>query len=224
VGIAEDRGASTVVEALRAHSENQKGWDRMNRRALRAFAICALAFGAVSVTAQAAVAEANVIYNPNFSHGLRGWRAAVVAHGTDAGFPHISVVHTAPEPMLKCDKAQRAHPYLEIDVPGGADGYVEQNIIVPVNPGRLTFRTWGGLEPVKVSVSIVDGPLVHQLRSFNPPTLQASPTGCSNAKPITESFNVSRYSGEAVGLRIQATSEDLTGAGVDFDSFALGLS
>jgi hypothetical protein len=27
--------------------------------------------------------------------------------------------------------------------------YVEQEIIVPVNPGRLTFRTWGDLEPVK---------------------------------------------------------------------------
>jgi hypothetical protein len=64
--------------------------------------------------------------------------------------------------MLKCDKAQKAHPYVELNVPDGASGYVEQNIIVPVNPGRLTFRTWGNLEAVMASVSIVDGPTVHR--------------------------------------------------------------
>jgi hypothetical protein len=202
-------------------AKNEKGLDWMSSKAVRAIAICALTVSFVSVVGEASAAGTNVIYNSSFSHGLRGWRAVVLARGSDPGYPRISVLRTPAEPILKCDKGQKGHPYLELNVPDGASGYVEQDIIVPVSPGRLTFRTWGDLEPVKASVSIVDGPIVHRLLSYNPPALQASPAGCSGLKPITESLNMTRYAGQAVGLRIQASSQNPTGTSVDFANFAL---
>jgi hypothetical protein len=191
------------------------------RRLFRAIAIGLLAMSVVPVAAPAAGGGPNAIYNPDFAHGLRGWRAVVVARGTDPGYPHISAPRAPLEPLLKCERGQRGHPYLELNVPAGSDGYVEQDIIVPVNPGRLTFRAWGGLEPVKASISIVDGPIVHRLLSYTPPALQATPTSCSSHKPVTESLNISRYAGQAVGLRIEATAIGLTGTVVDLDNVVL---
>jgi hypothetical protein len=191
------------------------------RSRLRATAIGVLTVSVVPMLASAASAGTNVIYNPGFGHRLNGWRAVVVARGSEPGYPHISVLRTSSQPSTNCGGGQRGHPHLQMDVPGGADGYVEQEIIVPVKPGRLTFRTWGQLEPVKVTVSITPGAAAHRLLSFIPPALQASPSGCSGLKPITESLNMTRYAGEAVGLRIQATSQGHTGAIADFDDFVL---
>jgi hypothetical protein len=46
--------------------------------------------------------------------------------------------------------------------------------------------------------------------------------GCSGSKPITESLNMSRYAGQAVGLRIQATSQGAAGTALNLDNCALG--
>ncbi len=194
---------------------------RRRRSRVRATAIGALSVSVVAMPAATAAAGTNAIYNPGFGQRLDGWRAVVVARGSDPGYPRISVLRTPSAPSLNCGGGQRGHPHLQMDVPAGADGYVEQAIIVPPKPGRLTFRAWGQLEPVKVTVSVVPGTGAHQLLSFDPPALQASPSGCSGLKPITESLNVTRYAGQAVGLRIQATSRGHAGAIADFADFVL---
>ena len=193
----------------------------MRARRLQAIAIGALTMGVVAV-AQPLAAGANAIYNGGFGHGLRGWRTVVVTRGIYPGYPHVLVLHTPPRPILKCRRARRGRPYLQMDVPGGANAYVEQSIIVPVRPGRLTFRTWGDLGPVRATISVVNGPHVKNLISYVAPQLRASPTSCSGRKPVTESLSMSRYAGQAVGLRIQATAQGAQGALVDFDQLALG--
>jgi len=190
-------------------------------RRLLAFAAAALAVGLVPSVPLAGAEGPNVIFNPDFSQGLRGWRVTVQARGSAPGYPRISALRIPSEPMPKCTGAKAGHPYLQMNVPGGAAGYVEQNLIVPVRPGPLRFRTWGQLEPVKVTVSIVSGPVVHQLLAFNPPGLQASPTSCSGLRPVTESLRVARYAGEAVGLRVRATSEGLHGAIANLNDLVL---
>jgi len=187
---------------------------------VKAIAIGALGVGAAAVALPVASA-ANVIYNGGFGHGLRGWQTVVVARGIYPGYPRVSVRHTPPRPILKCRRARRGRPYLQMDVPGGANAYVEQSIIVPVRPGRLTVRAWGDLEPVRATVSIVNGPRVNKLISFLAPQLRAGPSGCSGRRPVTESLSMSRYAGQAVGLRIQATAQGPPGALVDFDQLAL---
>lgn len=181
-----------------------------------------LALSCALIAAEPKAAEANVIYNPSFGSGLRGWLAKVVARGRLPGYPHVLMLTTPREPLLKCDRAQRNHHFLQLNVPAGASAYVEQNVIVPVTPGRLTFRSWGQLEPVHVTVSVVSGPFVHPLLSYTPPLLETSASRCSGRSPISTSLSMARYAGQAVGLRVQASSQGLIGAIADFDSFVLG--
>jgi hypothetical protein len=169
-----------------------------------------------------APAAANVIFNPSFGSGLSGWRTVVQAKGREPGYPHILVLTTPREPLLRCDRAQQHHHFLQLNVPAGASGFAEQSIIVPVRPSRLTLRSWGQLEPVQVTVSVVSGPFVHRVLSYTPPPLEAAPSGCSGKRPLTESLDVGRFAGQAVGLRVQASSQGLSGAIADFDSFYLG--
>lgn len=190
-------------------------------------AIAALAATFLVAVAAGWAQGANVLYNPSFAHGLRGWRTGVVARGSQPGYPHILVRAAPSEPLLKCDRAQRGHRFIELNVPAGAAAFVEQSIIVPVHPSRLRFRAWGQLEPVKVTVSLLSGPFTRRLLSFSPPLLQASPTSCSGAMPIGESLSVARFAGQAVGLRIRASSQGLqgtiglSGATADLADFSL---
>lgn len=187
----------------------------------------------------AACAAANVIFDGGFGHGLHGWLTKVLARGSQPGFPHVSVVRSPPQPLLMCNRRQRGHPYLQLDVPAGASAYVEQSIIVPVRPTHLTLRAWGDLEGVQAVVSIVNGTVPHPLRTFSPPLLRlATPVPvpavpavppahapgarCSGRKPLTLSLDVSRWSGQAVGLRVRASGRGATGTLADFDNFELG--
>lgn len=185
-------------------------------RRIRALAATA-ALGATLATG-AASAQANVISNGEFSQGLTGWPTQILSSGSYSGYPHFRVITEA-----KCEPAQAGNPFLEIDVPGGARGYVQQQITVPAAPGPLTFRTWGNLEPVQVTISAVTvaGGAVHTLLAYSPPTLQGSVAGCSGAKPVTESLDVSALAGATVDLRLEAASTGHIGTIADFDSFSL---
>jgi hypothetical protein len=181
----------------------------------------ALGAATAAALALAAAAQANVIYNPSFAQGLQGWRAVAQATGGLPGFPHILALHGLFEPLRKCDRAQRGHPFLQLNVPAGAAAYVEQSIIVPVRPGHLRFRTWGGHAPVKVTVSILSGPFARRQLTFTAPALLASPGGCSKMRPRMVSLGMARFAGQAVSLRVRATSTGTEAAFADFASFEL---
>jgi hypothetical protein len=185
-------------------------WGRRTRMVV----LATLLIGALAAVA-ASSAQTNVISNGEFSQGLTGWTTQVV--GPYAGYPHFHVSTEA-----KCEPAQQGKPFLEIDVPGGARGYVQQQIAVPAAPGPLTFRTWGNLEPVQVTISAVtsDG-VAHSLLAYSPPTLQGTVVSCSGLKPIPESLNVAAYAGQTIGLRLEATSTGHDGTIADFDDFSL---
>jgi hypothetical protein len=125
--------------------------------------------------------------------------------------------------MSRCGRSQGTKPFLSIDVPGGAAGYVQQRLTVPKKPGRLTFRTWGNLDRVQVTISIVTvrDKLVHKVLTYSPPTLQGMTTSCSGRGPATESVSLSAFAGQKIDLRVQATSSEVNGTIADFDNFAL---
>lgn len=186
------------------------------RRRTHRLALATLLIAALAPVARGS-AQTNVISNGEFSQGITGWTTQVLAQGQYAGYPHFRVITEA-----KCEPAQQGNPFLEIDVPGGARGYVQQQIAVPAAPGPLTFRTWGNLEPVQVTISAVtsDG-VAHSLLAYSPPTLQGSVVGCSSLKPIPESLDVAAYAGQTIGLRLEATSTGHDGTIADFDNFSL---
>ena len=181
----------------------------------------ALAVAAVLSLAFAAPARANAINNPSFAQGLEGWKAVAQAKGALPGYPHILALEKPVQPLGRCDRSLRGHPFLQLNVPAGAAAYVEQGIIVPVHPGHLRFVVWGGRAPVKVTVSIRSGPFAHPLLTFTAPALLASPAGCSKLRPRTLSFRMARFAGQAVALRIRATSQGTEAAFADFNGFEL---
>jgi PASTA domain len=170
----------------------------------------------VPLATGASSAQANVIANGEFAQGLTGWSTQILAQGAYAGYPHFRVI-TEP----KCDASRNGNPFLEIDVPGGARGYVEEQFAVPAAPGPLTFLTWGNLEPVQVTISAVAGGVSRQLLAYSPPTLQSSVAGCSGATPVTESLDVAALAGQTIDLRLEATSSGHDGTIADFDNFSL---
>lgn len=192
---------------------------RMTRARGRRIGLLALAPALIAVLVPAAPgwAQTNLIANGEFSQGLSGWTTQVLAAGQYAGYPHFRVITEA-----KCEPAQQGNPFLEIDVPGDARGYVQQQIAVPAAPGPLTFRTWGNLEPVQVTIAAVTANgVAHPLLAYSPLTLQSSVGGCSGLKPASESLNVSAYANQTIGLRLEATSTGNDGTIADFDDFAL---
>jgi len=178
---------------------------------------------AVGILITSALAATNAIQNGSFSQGVGGfadWSQVKVAGGTFAfdGYPQFRNT-----PNTECG----AHsPALVIDVPGGADGYVqEQNIVVPPN-GQLSLLSWGDNTAVEARISVVtSGNAVHLLGSYQPRVIQANNgTSCSGASPVTKTFNMSAFSGQTVAVRIEAldpTGKATNGSIADFTNVKL---
>ena len=179
-----------------------------------------------NAVAASAAPSKNAIRNGNFAAGLSGWTSVAVAPGGFAGYPKIAVA-TSDSPgwswMSQCGRSQGTKPFLSIDVPGGAAGYVQQQLTVPKKPGRLTFRTWGNLDPVQVTISIVTvrDKLVHKVLTYSPSTLQGTTTSCSGRGPVTKSVSVSAFAGQKIDLRVQPTASGADGTIANFDNVAL---
>lgn len=177
-------------------------------------AVLAVILGAIG--AQAA-ASSNAITNGDFSQGLSGWTKGVVAKGSFSGYPNIAV-----STISRCDPSQAAsNPFLIMDVPGGAKGYLDQRITVPASGGTLSFLTWGNLQPVKTTISAVTSAGTTTLLAYTPPPLQATVATCTKAKPVTKSIDMSAFEGRTVTLRIESTSTGSDGTIADFDDFRL---
>ncbi len=154
-----------------------------------------------------------VLSNGDFSNGLSCWTQYTIAPGAFSGFPHYTTSST------DFCLASTTNPFASIDVPGGADGTLNQTFTVPTGTPTLYMYTWGNLDPVTVTVSVQyadANPVV--LGTFTPPTLANSEYSCTpGAVPVIESFNMTAYAGLPVTLTIGATSNGSDGTLVQFD-------
>jgi hypothetical protein len=154
-----------------------------------------------------------VLSNGDFSNGLTCWTQYTISPGGFSGFPHYTTSST------DFCLASTTNPFASIDVPGGADGTLNQTFYVPTGTPTLYMYTWGNLDPVTVTVSVQyadANPVV--LGTFTPPTLANSDYTCTpSAVPVIESFNMTPYAGLPVTLTIDATSNGSDGTLVQFD-------
>ncbi len=158
----------------------------------------------------------NYVKNPNFSAGLADYTTGVVSTGFFPGYPHFDTL-TSP--------ACYAGPittYLGLDVPGGADGYVQQQVTLPATPTTFSFTTWGNLDPVTATISVIDGGVVTVLDSYTPPPLEASETTCSGNIPIVKSYSLKAFAGQTITIQLEATSEGDDGTFADFTNLSIG--
>ena len=161
----------------------------------------------------------NFLQNGDFNDGQGFYTTAVVSGGSQSGFPHFNV-ETAPP----CLPSQIGNPAFSIDAPSGADGYFQQTVTLPAGiTSQLTFTTWGHLDPVTATVSVIDSSNNQTvLGTFTPPPLQASPSTCASNTPTTMSFSLSQFTGQTITIRFEVTSNGNNGTFGDFDSLIVG--
>jgi Carboxypeptidase regulatory-like domain len=189
-------------------------------RAGRTIFLCHLLYLlSLGAGATAKAGNTNYIKNPDFSEGLTDYTTGVVAPGFFPDYPQFDVESGAP-----CFPGASGS-FLGIDVPGGADGYVEQEVTLPDTPTTFSFTTWGNLDPVTATISVVHGGVLTVLDTYTPPTLQADDAGdCTGNKPIVKSYNLSAYAGQTITVRMEATSGGDDGTIADFTNLSIMAS
>lgn len=178
------------------------------------FVLAALLLPLLQVPADAADP---LLRNGDFSAGLDHYTTTAVAPGSFSGFPKFE------ETGAPCLPSQVGNRFLAVDVPGGADGYVEQQLQLPDETTTFRLRTWGNLQAVTATISIITliDNVEHVLEKYTPPQLQATPTTCSGRKPVVKVYDLTPYRGQNIRVRLRATSTGNNGTFADFDDLSI---
>src|SRR5436190_518775 len=183
-----------------------------------------------------AKAEINLIQNGDFSNGLTDWTGVKVqtSTGIRGEYPIFEMLTDMPHGSIDCTPSGRLdNPFLNIEVPFGANGYVEQQVTIPTSGGQLSFVSWGNenSDPqfgisglVNARVAIVDSSgTPHTLETFTPPPMlnpgdpnNPNDDTCIGNSPVSKSYDLSAYSGQTVKLRLGATSNNCCGTNAFF--------
>ncbi len=167
----------------------------------------------------AACNKTNLINN-GFNFDWLCWDRTPTAPGTLPGFPTFTLKTSDP-----CVPSQNGNVFAAVETPAGSAGYLSQQFIDHGVPQSVSFRVWGGQDPVTVSVGIVFPTGTHIgtetiLDTFTPPSVQASPTTCTGLGPITKTYSFSRpdfTTGSLIEIRLHVTSNGVNGAIANFD-------
>lgn len=186
----------------------------MRRRSIALFQ------GAVLALTSAAPGPAdNVVSNGDFSEGLSGWTIGTVATSFGGSFPEIHAMGHG-----NCVVASYGAS-ANINVPSGADGYIQQTVQLPAGAVMLTFETWGEADPTNATVSVVDAGGPHVVDSFVPPPLFPCvgffDCHCVGSAGETRMVDLSAYAGQTVGIRFEATSGGINGTFALFDNIRI---
>ncbi len=176
-------------------------------------------------------AETNLIQNGDFSNGLTDWTTVKLqtSQGIRGEYPIFEVLTQMPVGTIDCTPSDKeGNPFLNIEVPFGANGYVEQQVTIPSPAAQLSFVSWGnelGLGEVNAYVILVDASgTQHTLETFTPPPMlnpgdpnNPNDDTCTGNSPALKAYDLSAYSGQTVKLRLGATSENCCGTNAFFD-------
>ena len=150
------------------------------------------------------------------------WTTRVFATGSFSGFPKFTI---PAEPA--CLPNRIANPYFQIDVPGGANGALEQQVTLPTRTTVFSFVVWGAADPVTVTVSLVDAAdpmqLEQVLDTFTPPPLQAANGSCISTQIVMKAYQLEAASASAgpTILRFRASSSGSNGTIIGIDDVSI---
>jgi hypothetical protein len=161
------------------------------------------------------------IINNNFNFNFTCWAVTPTNPGTLPGFPTFTLKNADP-----CVPSLNGTNFVAIETPAGSAGYLSQQFIDHGVPQSVSFRVWGELSPVTVTVGIVFPTGLIEgtetvLDTFTPPLVQSSPTTCSGAAPVTKTYSFSRSDfnvGSLIEIRLHVTSNAVNGAIANFNN------
>ncbi len=190
---------------------------------------------------QATVETTTLLDDGDFSYGFGSWSSVSVKTSQNAQgvvYPTFEVLTGPPGAGASSScfpSARLGNPFLSINVPFGADGYVEQQVTVPAHgKPHLSFLSWGwegnnsmlgfsGLVDAYARILDANG-TEHSLEpsGFWTPQPMFTPTTsstavCTGKTPMMMSYDLSAYSGQSVKLRLGATSQNCCGTYAFFD-------
>lgn len=160
------------------------------------------------------------IINTGFEFNFTCWATTPTAAGTIPGFPTFTIKKNDP-----CIAGQTNNPFMEVATPGGSAGYLSQQFIDHGTPQSVSFRVWGGQDPVTVRVGIVFPTGTEEgtetiLDTFVPPVTRSGPNTCNGAGAITKTYSFSRSDfgpGSLIEIRLHVTSTGVNDATANFD-------
>ncbi|HEX5275545.1 MAG TPA: hypothetical protein VFW34_09750 [Candidatus Rubrimentiphilum sp.] len=160
------------------------------------------------------------IINTGFNFDWTCWARTPTKSGTLPGFPTFTL-----KTSDSCVPSQAGNPFAAIETPAGSAGYLSQQFIDHGTPQSVSFRVWGGTDPVTVTVGIVFPTGILEgaetiLDTFTPPTVRSSPTTCNGGAPITKTYSFSRSDfgpGSLIEIRLHVTSNGVNDATANFD-------
>ena len=163
-------------------------------------------------------AQTNFIKNGDFNDGFGFYTTGVVS-----GSPLISI-NTSPVTCLSATPPPAGNPFASLNVPSGADGFFEQQVSVPNAAGQaVSFKIWGLISPVTVTVSVIPGSGPTQvIGTFTAPQIMNPDSSCSGTSPAIETFSLSAFAGQTVTLRFEATSAGTSQPIANFDNMFVG--
>lgn len=163
-------------------------------------------------SASVTVREAGSLRNGDFSQGFNFW--------TITG-PRVRVETSV---SYGCLPEQTGNPFAFLDVHSNRRGSISQTFKVPADARRLKFRTWTNLDPVTVTLTFGNA----VLDTFVPPSLHrlSNPRDlysvvCTGARPISKTYDVSRFAGQTVTLTLSAAGPGINGTITNFDDFVI---
>jgi hypothetical protein len=160
------------------------------------------------------------IINTGFNFDFTCWAVTPTKSGAIPGFPTFTI-----KKLDQCVSGQTDNPFMEVATPGGAAGYLSQQFIDHGVPQSVSFRVWGGQDPVTVTVGIVFPTGIQEgtetiLDTFSPPTTRSGPTTCNGNAPVTKTYSFSRAdfkAGDLIEIRLHVTSNGVNNATANFD-------
>lgn len=160
------------------------------------------------------------LINTGFNFNFTCWATTATKPGTIPGFPTFTI-----KTLDQCVAGQTDNPFMEVATPGGSAGYLSQQFIDHGIPQSVSFRVWGGQDPVTITVGIVFPTGTQEgtetiLDSFVPPTTRSGPTTCNGNVPVTKTYSFSRSDfgvGSLIELRLHVTSNGVNDATANFD-------
>jgi hypothetical protein len=154
------------------------------------------------------VKEDPSLQNGDFSQNLQFWSLGGVGAALGSG--------------ARCVPAQNGNPFVYLNVYSNRVGSFSQSFKVPASAKTLSYRVWGNLDPVRVTVSL-GGTTLDTFVPASTETLRdpQDPYSayCNGTTDTTKRYDISSFAGKKVTLSISGTATGNNGTFANFDDF-----
>jgi hypothetical protein len=167
-------------------------------------------------------AQSNIVFSDDFTNSgcavdyftpcvPNGW-----TFSGDAG--HYGIEDLTEAGGVPSNYPELGKPALFLDTYGGMDAYFQSSFFFMPRPGTLSLLVWGHYDSVSLSIEIVVQNSVSTLETLDPPKAQFGQL------PISRSYSLNQFAGQSIAIRLECTSQGMTGTICDYDDIVVSAT